>query len=110
MCTDDHRGRYVGRLKDTAPLRNQLAITGEHDCPGRLWRDIHRDLPAAVVPKRLGDELSPDGHCRRLLLVAAAAHLAPRSPSVITAARYSSLATTPIRCRTSEWARSTSAT
>src|SRR5579872_6029095 len=68
MCTDDHRGRYVGRLKDSAPLRNQLAVTGEHDCLGRLWRDIHRDRPATVVLKCLGDELSSDGHCRCLLV------------------------------------------
>src|ERR1700733_15429653 len=72
MRTDDHRGRYAGRLKDTAPLRNQLAITGEHDCLGRLRRDIHRALPATVVLKCLGDELSCDGHCRCLLSIAAA--------------------------------------
>ena len=62
--TDDHRGRYVGRLEDSAPLRDQLAVTGEHDCLGRVRRDVHRDLPATVVLERLGDELSPQivGH------------------------------------------------
>src|SRR5215467_8821792 len=64
MCTDDHRGRYVGRLKDTSPLRNQLAITSEHDGLGRLRRDIHSDFPATVVLKLLGDEVSCDRHCR----------------------------------------------
>src|SRR5215831_760249 len=68
MRTDDHRGRCVGPLKHAAPLRNQLAITGEHDCFGRLRRDIHRDLPAIIVLKRLSDELSCDGHCRCLLV------------------------------------------
>src|ERR1051326_1676766 len=55
MRTDDHRGRYVSRLKDTAPLRNQLAITGEHNCLRLLRWDIYRDLPATVVLKHLGD-------------------------------------------------------
>src|SRR5256885_11935064 len=56
--TDDHRGRYVGRLEDSAPLRDQLTVTGEHDCLGRIWRDVHRDLPTTVVLERLGDEFS----------------------------------------------------
>src|SRR5215471_1571040 len=55
--TDDHRGRYAGRLEDFAPLRDQLTVTGEHDCFGRICRDVHRDLPATVVIERLGDEL-----------------------------------------------------
>src|SRR5262249_49795045 len=58
VYTDDHCGRYVGRLEDSAPLRDQLTVTGEHDCLGRIWRDVHRDLPATVVIKRLGDNLS----------------------------------------------------
>src|SRR5215469_3537291 len=56
--TDDHRGRYVGRLEDSAPLRDQLTVTGEHDCLGRICRDVHRDLPTTVVIERLGDDLS----------------------------------------------------
>src|SRR6516165_4798503 len=55
---DDHRGRYVGRLEDSAPLRDQLTVTGEHDRLGRIWRDVHRDLPTTVVIDRLGDDLS----------------------------------------------------
>jgi hypothetical protein len=39
-------------------LRDQLTVTGEHDCLGRLCRDVHRDLPTAVVTERLGDDLS----------------------------------------------------
>src|SRR6516225_9910137 len=56
--TDDHGGRYLGRLEDSAPLRDQLTVTGEHDCLGRICRDVHRDLPATVVIERLGDDLS----------------------------------------------------
>jgi hypothetical protein len=56
--TDDHRGRYVGRLEVPAPLRDLLTVTGEHDCLRRIRRHVHRDLPAAVVLERLGDELS----------------------------------------------------
>src|SRR5215469_11241173 len=58
VYTDDHRGRYVGRLEDSAPLRDQLTVTGEHDCLGRICRDVHRDLSATVVIERLGDDLS----------------------------------------------------
>jgi hypothetical protein len=58
VYTDDHRGRYVGRLKVPAPLRDQLTVTGEHDCLGRVYRDVHRDLSTTVVLERLGDELS----------------------------------------------------
>ena len=58
--TDDHRGRYVGRLEDSAPLRDQLTVTGEHDCLGRICRDVHRDLPTTVVVERLGDKFAPD--------------------------------------------------
>ena len=65
VYTDDHRGRYVGRLEDSAPLRDQLTVTGEHDRLGRIRRDVHRDLPATVVLERLGDELSLDGRHRR---------------------------------------------
>jgi hypothetical protein len=68
MCTDNQGGWYADRLKDTTPLRNQLTITGEHDCPGRLWWDIHRDCPATVVLKCLGDKFSCEGHCGFLLL------------------------------------------
>src|ERR1700747_2815423 len=56
--TDEHRGRYVSRLEDSAPLRDHLTVTGEHDCLGRICRDVHRDLPTTVVIERLGDDLS----------------------------------------------------
>jgi hypothetical protein len=56
--TDDHRGRYAGRLEDATPLRDQLTVTGEHDRLGRICRDVYRDLPATVVVERLGDDLS----------------------------------------------------
>ena len=55
---DDHRRRYVGRLEEPAPLRDQLTVTGEDDRLGRIRRDVHRDLPTTVVLERLGDQLS----------------------------------------------------
>ena len=58
--TDDHRGRDVGCLEEPAPLRDQLTVTGEDDCLGRIRRDVHCDLPTTVVLERLGDELSRD--------------------------------------------------
>src|SRR5215472_17477065 len=58
VYTDDHRGRYVGRLEHSAPLRDQLTVTGEDDCLGRICRDVHRDLPTTVVIERFGDDLS----------------------------------------------------
>jgi len=58
VYTDDHRGRHVGRLEVPAPLRDPLTVTGEHDCLGRIRRDVHRDLPPTVVLERLGDKLS----------------------------------------------------
>ena len=36
--TDNHRGRHVGRLEGLTPLRDQLTVTGEHDCLGRIGR------------------------------------------------------------------------
>jgi hypothetical protein len=60
VCTDDHRGRYGGRLEVSSPLRYELAVTGEHDCLGRIRRDVHRDLPTTVVLEPLGDEFSRD--------------------------------------------------
>src|SRR5580693_2217839 len=66
MRADDHRGWHAGRLKDTAPLRDQLAIAGEHDDLGRLRGHVRRDLPATVVLKRPGDELTRNGHSRYL--------------------------------------------
>src|SRR5215469_1424428 len=39
-------GAESAGLKDAAPLRDQLAITGEDYCLRRNWRDVHRDLPA----------------------------------------------------------------
>ena len=56
--TDDHRGRYVGRLEDPPHCEIRLTVTGEHDCLGRIRRDVHRDLPTTVVLECLGDELS----------------------------------------------------
>ena len=61
MYTDDHRGRYVSRLEEPAPLRDPLTVTGEDDCLGRIWRDVHRYLPTTVVVERLGNKLSPSG-------------------------------------------------
>jgi hypothetical protein len=58
MYTDNHRGRYVGRLEDSAPLRDPLTVTREHNCLGRIWRDVHRYLPTTVVLERLGNNLS----------------------------------------------------
>jgi hypothetical protein len=58
VCTDDHGGRYIGRLEDAASLRDQLTVTSEHDCLGWIRRDVRRDLPTPVVIERLGDELS----------------------------------------------------
>jgi hypothetical protein len=55
---NDHRGRQAGRLEGPAPPRHSPAVAGEHDRPGRIRRDVHRDLPATVVAERLGDKLS----------------------------------------------------
>ena len=55
---DDHRGRDVGRLEVPAPLRDQLAVTSEHDCVGPTGREVHRNLATTVVAEGLGDELS----------------------------------------------------
>jgi hypothetical protein len=58
VYADDHRGRYVGRFEEPAPLRGPLTITGEYDCLGRIRRDVHRDLTTSVVVEQgLGDEL-----------------------------------------------------
>src|SRR6516225_2825343 len=62
MCTDNHRDRHARSLEASSPLRDQLAITGEHD---RLWRlrwNVRGYLPATVVLERLGDEPSGRGH------------------------------------------------
>jgi len=58
--TDDHRGRYAGRLEDSAPLRDHLTVTGEHDRLRRICRDVHHDLPTTVVIERLGDNRAAD--------------------------------------------------
>ncbi len=34
-----------------------IAVSGEHDCLGRIRRDVNRDLPPTIVLERLGDEL-----------------------------------------------------
>ena len=80
VCTDDHRGQYVGCLEDPSPLRYHLAVTGEHDRLGRIRREVHRDPPTTVVLEALGDELSCDGH-RRCLLAVPAPTLMARSES-----------------------------
>jgi hypothetical protein len=49
MYTDDHGGRGVGLLEQLAPLRDSLTVTGEDDCFGRVWWNVHRDLPSTVV-------------------------------------------------------------
>src|SRR5262245_60525026 len=57
--TDDHRGRRVRRLEGFAqPPDMPSTVCGEDDGAGRSRRDVHRDLAAAVVRERLGDELS----------------------------------------------------
>lgn len=58
MYADDHRGRHAGRLEEPAPLRDPLSVAREHDRPGRIWRDVHRNPPATVVAERLGDQFS----------------------------------------------------
>jgi hypothetical protein len=63
MGTDNHRGRCLGALRGSAPLRDQPAVTGEHDRLGRLRRELRRDLSATAEVECLGDELSCDGHC-----------------------------------------------
>src|SRR5580693_6472570 len=67
MDTDDHCRRYVGLLQQPAPLRDPLTITGEDDCFGWVWWNVHRDLPSTVVLERLGGNLSRD--CARGLVV-----------------------------------------
>ena len=54
VCTDDHDRRYVGCLEVSSPRRDQLAVTGEHDCFGRIRWEIRRDLTTSVVLERLG--------------------------------------------------------
>jgi hypothetical protein len=64
-------------FKAAAPLRDQLAITSEHDCLGRNWRDVHSNLPTTVVAERLGDELSRNGrgrYCHYLLVSSSGGH------------------------------------
>ena len=58
MHADDHRGRDVSLLERSAPLRDQLTVTGEHHRLGRIPRHVHRDLPTTVVLERFGDQLS----------------------------------------------------
>src|SRR5262249_46583765 len=56
-------------FKKPAPLRDQLTVTGEYDRLGRIWRDVHRDLPTTVVVEPLGDKFARDrvGPRRRCL-------------------------------------------
>ncbi|WP_019067995.1 hypothetical protein [Streptomyces hokutonensis] len=58
MYADDHRGRQARRIEKLAPACDPLSVTGEHDRPGRTGRDVDRDLPAAAVVERLGDQFS----------------------------------------------------
>ena len=51
VCADDHRGGYVRRLEDRAPLGDQLTVTSEHDCLGLVRREVRRDLPTTVVSR-----------------------------------------------------------
>jgi hypothetical protein len=60
VYADDHRRRYAGRLQDAAPVRDQPAVTREHDCLRWDSRDVDRHGPTAVVLERLGDELPRD--------------------------------------------------
>src|SRR5436190_16248155 len=91
VCTDDHRGRYVGRLEDPAPLRYHLTVTGEHDRLGRIRRDVHRDLPTIVVLEPLRDELSRDGPRRSLPLSSGAdANGKPTYPAPESSTSYPS--------------------
>src|SRR6185437_666197 len=62
---DNHGRRYVGGLQEAAPLRDQLAVTGEHDRRWRNWRHVNGHRPATVVIERLGDELSRGGRPHR---------------------------------------------
>ena len=66
--TDDHRGRHAGCFQDLTPLRDELTVTGEHDCLGRVRRHVHRDLPSTVILERLGNELPRDRADDRLVL------------------------------------------
>jgi hypothetical protein len=52
------RKRVELQVSQRAPLGDQLTVTGEHDCLGRICRDVHRDLPTTVVIECLGDDLS----------------------------------------------------
>src|SRR5579859_2854504 len=58
MDPNDHCGRYVGLLEQSAPFRNPLTVTGENDRFGRLRWNVHRDLPSTVVLEHPGDKLS----------------------------------------------------
>src|SRR4029450_9074991 len=57
---DDHGRRHVCWLEKGARLRDHLAITGEYDRLGRIWRDVHGDLPATIVVERLSDVFARD--------------------------------------------------
>src|SRR5258707_13778407 len=58
MYTDDHGGRYVGPLKQPAPLRDLLTVAGEDDCFRRPRWNVYRDMPSTVELERLSDKLS----------------------------------------------------
>ena len=60
VSTNDHRGRDVSCLEEPAPLRDPLTVTGEDDCLGRIWWDVHRNLPTTVVGERLAHKLSSE--------------------------------------------------
>jgi hypothetical protein len=60
VYTDDHRGRYTGCLQEPVALQDQLTVTGEHDCFGRIRRDVHRDLRTTLVLEPLGHDRARD--------------------------------------------------
>jgi hypothetical protein len=48
--------RKNGSSVPATTARDPLTVAREHDRLGLVWRDVHRDLPAAVVVERLGDQ------------------------------------------------------
>ncbi len=60
MYTDYHCGRYVGLLKQPAPLRDSLTVAGEDDRFGRVRWNVYRDLPSTVVIEYLTGQFSRD--------------------------------------------------
>ena len=59
VYADDHRGRYAGRRKVGAPVRDQLAVTGKHDGLGRDGSARRSRDP--VIGIALGDRRITEG-------------------------------------------------